>query len=273
MNKDKKAFIIGSVILTILILLVVFIILFVLYEKEKESMLSTPENEYNVGDYIYIEKVDYSKYNNLFKGNLELPKITLKNIPEDIINEFENNETDILLEIVNSSKLLDEQIKESQYTPVSTINIDMDYNISNSILSIKYVLTIKLDFDLDTIVKALYFNYDIKNNLELSNSELLNKLGYTYSEISEYLFNNIIIKDKNKEDKVIDSISNSEITIQDIIDNKEEYIGRINNELENLNIYLDNNSILIGYFYNDLINICYSLEEENKYEIVEYKKG
>ena len=96
MDKDKKEFIVGSVILTILILLVVFIILFVLYTKEKENMLNIPENKYSVTDFIYVEKVNYSKYNNLFTGNLEIPKITLKNIDENIINEFENNETDKL---------------------------------------------------------------------------------------------------------------------------------------------------------------------------------
>lgn len=273
MDKDKKEFIVGSVILTILILLVAFIILFVLYTKEKESMLNIPENKYNVTDFIYVEKVNYSKYNNLFTGNLEIPKITLKNIDENIINEFENSETDILLEIVNSSKTLESKIEESEYNPTSTINIDMDYKIVNNILSVKYILKIKLDFDLDSIIKPLYFNYDIENKKVLSNSDLLIKLGYDPIELSEYLFDNIILKDKNKEDIVIDSISNSEITIQNIIDNRDEYISRINDNLDKLNIYLDGENIFIGYFNNDLINICYLTLEENNYEIIEYKKG
>ena len=87
------------------------------------------------------------------------------------------------------------------------------------------------------------------------------------------MFDNIILKDKNKEDKVIDSISNSEITIQNIIDNRDEYISRINDNLDKLNIYLDGENIFIGYFNNDLINICYLTPEENIYEIIEYKKG
>lgn len=273
MNKEKRDFIIGSVILTILILLLILTILFVLYQKEKESMLNIPENKYNITDYVYIEKVDYSKYSNLFTGNLEIPKITLKNMSEDIINEFENNETDILLEIVNSSKTLESKIENSEYNPTSTINVDMDYSINNNILSIKYILTIKLDFNLDSIVKTLYFNYDVENKKVLSNSELLNNLGYNTLEISEYLLDNIILKDKEMEDKVIDSLSNNEMTIKDIINNKEEYINRINDKLINLNFYVNKDSISIEYFNDDLINVCYVYDEENKYEITQYKKG
>lgn len=273
MNKEKRDFIIGSFILTILILLLILTILFVLYQKEKESMLNIPENKYNITDYVYIEKVDYSKYSNLFTGNLEVPKITLKNMSEDIINEFENNETDILLEIVNSSKILESKIENSEYNPTSTINVDMDYSINNNILSIKYILTIKLDFNLDSIVKTLYFNYDVENKKVLSNSELLNNLGYNTLEISEYLLDNIILKDKEMEDKVIDSLSNNEMTIKDIINNKEEYINRINDKLINLNFYVNKDNISIEYFNDDLINICYVYDGENKYEITQYKKG
>lgn len=273
MDKDKKSFIIGSVILTILILLLVFIILLVLYEKEKRSMLNIPESKYNVTDYIYVEKVDYSKYSNLFTGNLEMPKITLKNIDKEIINDFENKETDILIEIVNSSKLLQEKVGDSEYIPNSTINIDMDYSINNDILSIKYILTIKLDFDLDSIVKTLYFNYDVENKKVLSNEEVLNKLGYKSLEISTYLFDNVVLKDKTMEDKVIDSVGNKEITIKDIVDNKEEYINRINDKLVDLNIYVNKDNIDIGYFNDYLINICYLFDEEKKYEIISYKKG
>ena len=273
MNKEKRDFIIGSVILTILILLLILTILFVLYQKEKESMLNIPENKYNITDYVYIEKVDYSKYSNLFTGNLEVPKITLKNMSEDIINEFANNETDILLEIVNSSKILESKIENSEYNPTSTINVDMDYSINNNILSIKYILTIKLDFNLDPIVKTLYFNYDVENKKVLSNSELLNNLGYNTLEISEYLLDNIILKDKEMEDKVIDSLSNNEMTIKDIINNKEEYTNRINDKLINLNFYVNKDNISIEYFNDDLINICYVYDGENKYEITQYKKG
>ena len=272
MEKEKKEFVIGSILLVILILLTIFLITYVLYIKEKEKMLNIPENKYNVTDYIYIEKVDYNKYNNVFNGNLEIPKITLKNIDESIINDFENNETDILLEIVNSTKELESRIEDNEYTPVSTINIDMDYKIFNNILSIKYILTIKLDFDLDSIVKTLYFNYDVENKKVLSNEEVLNKLGYKSLEISTYLFDNVVLKDKTMEDKVIDSVGNKEIIIKDIVDNKEEYINRINDKLVDLNIYVNKDNIDIGYFNDYLINICYLFDEEKKYEIISYKR-
>lgn len=272
MNKDKKEFIIGSIILTILILLAVIITLFVLYEKEKRSILSVPENKYNVADYIYIEKVDYSKYANLFKGNLELPKITLKNIDQNIIDDFENKETDILLEIVNCSKLLEEKIKDSEYNPVSTINVDMDYRVINDILSIKYILKIDLDFELGTVTKTIFFNYDLNDKVVLSNLELLKKIDYDDYDLSLYLLDNSILKDKNMEDKVIDSISNEEIIIQNIVDNKDEYIDRIIDELNNVDIYVDNDNIVVGYFNNKLINTCYLYNGEEKYELIEYSK-
>ena len=272
MEKEKKEFVIGSILLVILILLTIFLITYVLYIKEKEKMLNIPENKYNVTDYIYIEKVDYNKYNNVFNGNLEIPKITLKNIDESIINDFENNETDILLEIVNSTKELESRIEDNEYTPVSTINIDMDYKIFNNILSIKYILTIKLDFNLDTIIRPLYLNYDIETGKVLSNTELLNLLEYNPLEISEYLLNNVVLKGKNDNDSVTDSISNKEITIRKINENKDEYINRISEKIDNLYIFINGDNILLGYFYNDLINICYLSEENNKYEFIQYKK-
>lgn len=272
MNKDKKEFVIGSIILTILILLVVIITLFVLYEKERRSILSVPENKYNVADYVYIEKVDYSKYANLFKGNLELPKITLKNIDQNIIDDFETKETDILLEIVNSSKLLEEKINDSEYNPVSTINVDMDYRVINDILSIKYILKIDLDFELGTVTKTIFFNYDLNDKVVLSNLELLKKIDYDDYDLSLYLLDNSILKDKNMEDKVIDSISNEEIIIQNIVDNKDEYIDRIIDELNNVDIYVDNDNIVVGYFNNKLINTCYLYNGEEKYELIEYSK-
>ena len=153
------------------------------------------------------------------------------------------------------------------------IYVDMDYANDNNILSIKYILPIKLAFNLESIVKTLYFNYDVENKKVLSNSELLNNLGYNTLEISEYLLDNIILKDKEMEDKVIDSLSNNEMTIKDIINNKEEYINRINDKLINLNFYVNKDNISIEYFNDDLINICYVYDGENKYEITQYKKG
>ena len=63
------------------------------------------------------------------------------------------------------------------------------------------------------------------------------------------------------------------MTIKDIINNKEEYINRINDKLINLNFYVNKDSISIEYFNDDLINICYVYDGENKYEITQYKKG
>lgn len=272
MDKDKKEFIIGSIILTILILLVVIITLLVLYEKEKRSILSVPENKYNVADYIYIEKLDYSKYDNLFKGNLDLPKIILKNIDKDIIDDFESKENDIFLEIVNVSKLLEEKINDSNYNPVSTINIDMDYRVFNNILSIKYILDIELDFGLDTVTKTLFFNYDLNDKVVLSNLELLKKIDYDDYGLSLYLLDNSILKNKNLEDKVIDSVSNEEITIQSIVNNKDKYIDRIIAELNNMDIYVDNDNIVVGYLNNNLINSCYLSHEKEKYQLIEYKQ-
>ena len=74
------------------------------------------------------------------------------------------------------------------------------------------------------------------------------------------------------EDKVIDSISNEEIIIQNIVDNKDEYIDRIIDELNNVDIYVDNDNIVVGYFNNKLINTCYLYNGEEKYELIEYSK-
>ena len=271
MDKDKKDFVIGSIILGILLFMLCSVIVIVLYKKELDSSLNNAISDYIVSDYVYVEKVDLSRYNDIYTGDLQIPKINLNNLSSDVKDKFNTNMNDIISNIDEVSSSLRSKI-EGEYTPNSSISINMDYSIYNDILSVKYVIYINRDFDLGMYIDNIYLNYDLNNNKELSNKELLDKDNIDINTISTSLFNYNILNDNNIIDKVIDSVSNEEITLDYIKENKEEYIKRISDNFDNkVNIYYGVNKIEIGYFPDEIINICYKQELlNNEYLYMEF---
>ena len=183
MDKDKKDFVIGSIILGILLFMLCSVIVIVLYKKELDSSLNNAISDYIVSDYVYVEKVDLSSYSDIYTGDLQIPKINLNNVSSDVKDKFNTNMNDIISNIDEVSSSLRSKI-EGEYTPNSSISINMDYSIYNDILSVKYVIYINRDFDLGMYIDNIYLNYDLNNNKELSNKELLDKDNIDINTIS-----------------------------------------------------------------------------------------
>ena len=163
MDKDKKDFVIGSIILGILLFMLCSVIVIVLYKKELDSSLNNAISDYIVSDYVYVEKVDLSRYNDIYTGDLQIPKINLNNLSSDVKDKFNTNMNDIISNIDEVSSSLRSKI-EGEYTPNSSISINMDYSIYNDILSVKYVIYINRDFDIGMYIDNIYLNYDLNNN-------------------------------------------------------------------------------------------------------------
>ena len=132
MDKDKKDFIIGSIILGILLFMLCGVILIVLYKKELENSLDNAISDYVISDYVYVEKVDLSRYSDVYTGDLQIPKINLNNVNSEVKDKFNTSMNDIISNIDEVSSSLKSKI-EGEYTPNSSISINMDYSIYNDI--------------------------------------------------------------------------------------------------------------------------------------------
>lgn len=251
----------GLILITAIALLIAGSVLFFAFDKQGKGKNKTSNYvNYNINDYVEISPVVFNTYGDVYT-NINVSKITLKNIDEELTEEFMYDEEEIIGYITGYY----EEISESaNYMPVSTVTSTIKTQMNGAVLSIFY----RLDFTLDESVFSdniksyvVTTNIDLGTNKVLSNDDLLSKYNYTKNYIADKLFNEDVLIEKNQ--MVIDKNTNMSLTKSDIERKKNEYVNRIISEFNNIiEMYIENGSLVLVYDTKELKSIFF----DNKFD-------
>lgn len=173
---------------------------------------------YKVSDYVTIE------------GNY----VYLKNISDDISNNFIRSQKEII-----KNNIIDMTVTKGIYKEILSIKIS-------------YIL----NADLSNYEEVLTLNIDLRNKKVLNNDEILNKINISYKEIATDIFNEYIKVNNNQ--KVIDIITDEEMTGNEFNNNSEKYIIRIREKLpEIMKVYIDKEHVYYLVRKNEITKVCY----------------
>lgn len=186
--------------------------------KHKHPYLEENIINYKIDDYV------------ITKGNI----VYLENINEEVKIDFINKQN----KIINSNNIID---------------IDIAKTIYKNILSIKitYILS-----DISNYEEVLTLNYNLVENKIEDNTSLLENVT-AYRLIAESIFDNYVRLD-NDNIKVIDAITNEELTGKEFNNNSYKYITRIRENLPDIiNLYIKDNKLYYIVKVEDINKLCY----------------
>ena len=189
------------------------------------------------GKNYYEDKIISSKIDDYIKveGNL----VYINNINEELKNSFIKKQIDI-----QKNNVIDMTITKGIY---------------------KEILSLKINYILqNNIEEVLTINIDLRNKKEISNEDILNKIEKNYKELAEDIYNNYIKVEDNK--KIIDIITDKELTGKELNENKEKYIIRIREKLpEVIKLYIKDNKVYYMVNIDEISKICYYTDKNIGY--------
>ena len=189
---------------------------------------------YKVNDYVIV------------KGD----KIYLKNMDEDIINSFITTQE----KIINNSNV---------------ISVDITKGIYDSILSI--MINYIIDDNINVYEEVLTINIDLKSEKILDNYKLLNVVGTNYKSVAADIFNEHIKFASDGNNKVIDAITDKEMSSSEFNSNSEKYIIRIREKLPDIiKLYIEDNKLHYVVRLSEIENVCYYTNKDKR--LVNIKK-
>lgn len=176
--------------------------------------------------------------------NIEGDKVYLKNINENIIANFSKNQD----KIINDNNI---------------INIDITKGIYNDILSVMISYIIK--DEKSSYEEVLTLNVNLRNEKVLDNDELLNMVNTNYKSIATSIFNENIKLASDYNDKVIDAITDKEISVNEFNNNSEKYIIRIREKLPDIiKLYIEENKLHYVVSLSEIDKVCYYTNKDNR---------
>ena len=189
------------------------------------------------GKNYYEDKIISSKIDDYIKveGNL----VYINNINEELKNSFIKKQIDI-----QKNNIIDMTITKGIY---------------------KEILSLKINYILqNNIEEVLTINIDLRNKKEISNEDILNKIEKNYKELAEDIYNNYIKVEDSK--KIIDIITDKELTGKELNENKEKYIIRIREKLpEVIKLYIKDNKVYYMVNIDEISKICYYTDKNIGY--------
>lgn len=243
------------VILSAFFLITVGILLYKLFEYQGygENNENTYIN-YNVKDYIETTPVIFKNYSDVY-SSINVSKISFKNLDNDLVNEFVNNEEE-LIEYINKYY---NQIKEKEnYTSNNTVTTLIKTQVNSTTLSVFY--EINFEFETENRIYVITTNIDLMTNKSLTIDDILSKYSYSKSYIAEKIFNDDVLISNNE--VVIDKNTNISLIKSDIERKKNEYIERIVDDFDNIiKVYIENGVLVLTYNKKQLNNLFF----ENNY--------
>ena len=215
---------------------------------------------YNVKDYIETTPIIFEDYSDIY-SNINVSKITFKNLDNDLTKSFEKEENE-LIDYIN--KYYNELKKEEDYTSDNTVNTLIKTQVNSTVLSVFY----EINFRLQNIDRSyvITLNIDLKTNKVLTTEDLLSKYNYSKEYIAEKIFNDDVLIGIN--DAVIDKNTNISLTRSDIEKKKNEYVQRITDDFNNIiKVYIENNSLVLVYNKKDLNDLFFENAYSNELKI------
>lgn len=215
---SNKRFILVFIMMLCLIISMSTYWVYAYYHKYGKNYYEDKFISYKVSDYVSIE------------GNY----VYLKNISDDISNNFIRSQKEII-----KNNIIDMTVTKGIYKEILSIKIS-------------YIL----NADLSNYEEVLTLNIDLRNKKVLNNDEILNKINISYKEIATDIFNEYIKVNNNQ--KVIDIITDEEMTGNEFNNNSEKYIIRIREKLpEIMKVYIDKEHVYYLVRKNEITKVCY----------------
>lgn len=255
-NKAKLLVIVSAVILLFL-----GAGLYILFDKQGYSNYKKGEVvSYNLKDYIETVPIVFNDYDDVY-SSINVSKVNIKNINNDAISVFSEQEDEIISYITDYYKEL-ETIEN--YVPVNSVSSNIKTQINGTVLSVFYEVNFVLDENIFEDSNKSYIaviNIDLATEKALSNDDLLSKYNYTKEYISEKIFEEDVLISNGQ--VVIDKNTNISLTQDDISRKKESYVDVIINQFDNImKVYIENNSLAISYDEKELKNLFF----DNKFD-------
>lgn len=170
--------------------------------------------------------------------------VYLKNMNQDIIDDFTNSQQNI----INNNNVISVDITKGLYN--SILSIMISYTINNSTNNYEEVLTL---------------NVDLKNDKVLSNDELLEKVGTNYKSIATVIFNENIKLPSDSSQTVTDAITEEVLTASEFNANSEKYIIRIREKLPDIiKLYIEDNKVYSVVKLTEIDKVCYYTNISNR---------
>lgn len=227
--------------LFILIMLVCIIIAMITY------WIYAYHSKYGKNYFDDIKLISY-KINDYVE--LDGDKVYLKNINKEIIDVFMKNQE----RIINDNNVISVDITKGIYDEILSIMIN--YTIKNNSNNYEEVLTL---------------NVDLKRGKILNNEDLLNIGNTNYKNIATDIFNKYIKLASDSNNKVVDAITDKEMSASEFNNNSEKYIIRIREKLPDIiKLYIEDNKLHYIVELYEISKVCYYTNEDNR--LVNIKK-
>ena len=176
---------------------------------------------YKISDYVEM------------KGDL----VYLKNIDDNINNYFVKEQQNI----IENNNVVSVDTKKGLYGGILSIMIN--YTLQNTSGNYEKIITL---------------NIDLRNNNILNNESLLEKVNVSYKSIATNIFNEYIKLPTDSNKKVIDRISDEELTADEFNADSEKYIIRIREKLpEIIKLYIEDNKVYYVAELSEINEVCY----------------
>lgn len=263
MKKNKN--IPFAVAILVILVIAALMVVYIVFIWDKDSKENVTETIHPTSDYVTVVDVDYSNYLDAF-ASLDIKKIALKNVDESIISEFTTKQLELLSYVDNNYEFLINSIENiDNYEKISSMESVTSYLIANNILSIYYELTENIDYKEGNNSYILTYNIDLENNKVLSYDEMLYNYNINKTNVATSLFEHFFNEEYNSEN-LIDAVSLEMITKEKVVNNRSEYIERIENELENItSLYISDNELFIAYREENVEMLCFSVNKSGPF--------
>jgi len=270
--KMKKKERIMVILLIFLLLLVALIVFFVsVNKKEPEPVII----EKTALDYIELSDVDNVPYLTIYE-TVNLKKINFINIPEVLVSNFYNKQTEILTTLNNNISINKEYIENynttnniNNYVVDSNIDSIILYELNDDILSVLYLIEDTVDYiGLTNYITNIFI--DVKNNSILNTDMLLNKYNLNKENIASEVFNSVV---EGHSDKFVDKDTKEEKDKSDIQINKEEYMQVLVDDFDAyMYLYFYQENLYLKYNKIDIANKLFNEElSAEKYSTMKLK--
>ena len=192
---------------------------------------------------LYFDDIKMASYNIDTYADVKGDKVYLKNIDEEIINSFTTNQENV----INNNNV---------------ISVNIIKGIYNNILSVMINYTI--NDNKDNYEELVSINIDLNHDKVLKNDELIKMANTNYKSIATDIFNNNIKLATDSGYKVIDSITDEEMSASEFNNNSEKYIIRIREKLPDIiKLYIEDNKLYYIVRLSEIDKVCYYTNRNN----------
>lgn len=232
-----------GVIILLIIIIVILSVLCILFATDMISFMDNNIEQEVIDsndDVSNKEDVDVSKYivleDVIFNSKVSTKKVKLQNLNDTITKDFYKQQD----EVINSIVVSDSDVFNAEHK--------LEYFINDNILSILY--TIEQTDEIGTCATTMAVtNIDLKNNVVITEEELLKKVGVSYNSIVDNAYEKELVSWKKHNDDIGTEMAYYEVTFADFRDNKERYVNEgIKKIPDIIYTYIEDGKIKYDYY-------------------------